>query len=240
MSAPEALLEVDALHAGYGPMEVLHGVDLRVGERDVVAVLGGNGMGKTTLLRAISGLLPARGGQIVLRGRRVDPLDVEDRVRLGITLVPEGRLLFAGLTVEENLRLGAYRLPRRARTAHLDLVYEVFPDLAGRRGQLAGTLSGGQQQMAAIGRGLMARPDLLLIDEFSLGLAPVVVDGILGALDRLRRLAALSMVIVEQDIRVGLHLAARGYVLENGRVVLADDAPRLLENPAIRETYLGV
>lgn len=233
-------LEVQGLHAGYGPMEVLHGVDMVVRPGQIVGILGPNGMGKTTLLRAIAGLIPPSGGEIRFKGRLINRLPVDERVRLGVTLVPEGRILFAGLTVEENLLLGAYRLRRPRRLEHLNLVYDVFPQLPGRRRQLAGTLSGGQQQMLAIGRGLMARPELLLIDEFSLGLAPVVVESILEALARLHGMSPISMVIVEQDVAVGLHLASWGYVLESGRVVLEDAAGSLLEDARVRETYLGL
>jgi branched-chain amino acid transport system ATP-binding protein len=221
-------------------MEVLHGVDMVVRPGQIVGILGPNGMGKTTLLRAIAGLIPPSGGEIRFKGRLINRLPVDERVRLGVTLVPEGRILFAGLTVEENLLLGAYRLRRPRRLEHLNLVYDVFPQLPGRRRQLAGTLSGGQQQMLAIGRGLMARPELLLIDEFSLGLAPVVVESILEALARLHGMSPISMVIVEQDVAVGLHLASWGYVLESGRVVLEDAAGSLLEDARVRETYLGL
>lgn len=238
--AARPLLRVEGLHAAYGEAEVLFGVDLDVGQGEIVAVLGSNGAGKSTLLKCVAGLLPARAGTIALAGVEVTRRAVEDRVRRGIALVPEGRMLFSGLTVEENLRLGGYRTPSSAAAELLDSVYETFPDLAERRRQLAGTLSGGQQQMVAIGRGLMAQPKLLLIDEFSLGLAPAIVETILEAIAALHGRSDLSVLIVEQDIRVGLHLAARGYVLENGSVAMVDGAPELLANPKVREAYLGL
>ena len=234
------LLEARGVHAGYGPVEVLFDIDLEVNQNEIIAVLGSNGAGKTTLLRVLAGLTDARSGDVFHAGRRITKVPIEQRVKAGITLVPEGRMLFSGLTVAENLRLGGYSVPAHEQADSLDAVYEIFPDLAGRRRQLAGTLSGGQQQMVAIGRGLMARPNPLLIDEFSWGLAPALVENILEALEKLHRSTGLSIVIVEQDIRVGLHLASRGYVLENGRVALVDGSARLLANPKIREAYLGI
>ncbi|HEX7022060.1 MAG TPA: ABC transporter ATP-binding protein, partial [Trueperaceae bacterium] len=225
---------------GYGPVEVLFNIDLKIFPQELVAVLGSNGAGKTTLLGAISGLLDVRQGDVFYQGSRITPSQIESRVRKGITLVPEGRMLFSGLTVAENLLLGGYSLPTARRAELLASVYEIFPDLAERRSQLAGTLSGGQQQMVAIGRGLMGDPKLLLIDEFSWGLAPALVETILEALAELHKATGLTILIVEQDIRVGLYLADRGYVLENGRVVLADESRSLLANPKVREAYLGL
>lgn len=239
-TAPPPLLEARGVHAGYGPVEVLFDVDLEVKRNEIIAILGSNGAGKTTLLRVLAGLTDARSGDVFHDGRRITRVPIEQRVKAGITLVPEGRMLFSGLSVAENLRLGGYSVPANERADSLDAVYEIFPDLAGRRRQLAGTLSGGQQQMVAIGRGLMARPNPLLIDEFSWGLAPALVESILEALEKLHHSTGLSIVIVEQDIRVGLHLASRGYVLENGRVALVDESARLLANPKIREAYLGI
>lgn len=240
MSAGTPLLELRRLTAGYGAVEVLFDVDLLVKPGELVAVLGSNGAGKTTLLRAVSGLLDVRQGEVLFAGAPITAKKIEERVRAGITLVPEGRMLFSGLSVAENLLLGGYSIAPRKRAELLSSVYAIFPDLANRRNQLAGTLSGGQQQMVAIGRGLMADPRLLLIDEFSWGLAPALVEAILEALDQLHKSTGLTILIVEQDIRVGLYLADRGYVLENGRVVLSDDSERLLANPKIREAYLGL
>ena len=240
MSPDDNLLRVAGLRAAYGEAEVLFGIDLEVRQGEIVAVLGSNGAGKSTLLKCISGLLPAVSGKVTLSGEDVSRTSVEDRVQRGIALVPEGRMLFSGLTVEENLRLGGYRTPGATASQRLDAVYATFPDLAQRRRQLAGTLSGGQQQMVAIGRGLMAEPRLLLIDEFSLGLAPTIVETILEAIAGLHAQRDLSVLIVEQDIRVGLHLASRGYVLENGAVAMVDGAKQLLANPKVREAYLGL
>ncbi len=240
MSNMPALLQVRRLSAAYGDAEVLFGVDLKIDEGEIVAVLGSNGAGKTTLLRCISGLLKARSGELHFMGHPINGMPIEQRVQDGIVLVPENRMLFAGLSVEENLKLGAYRVKREDRPGLLDMVYETFPDLARRLGQLAGTLSGGQQQMVAIGRGLMANPKLLLIDEFSLGLAPVIVDTILEAISLLHIRTKVSALIVEQDIRVGLHLASRGYVMENGRVAMAGKAKELIADPRVREAYLGL
>ena len=240
MSPRPELLKVSGLRAAYGEAEVLFGIDLEVREGEIAAVLGSNGAGKSTLLKCISGLLPATSGIITLSGEDVSRTQVEDRVQRGIALVPEGRMLFSGLSVEENLRLGGYRASGSSAGERLDSVYQTFPDLARRRRQLAGTLSGGQQQMVAIGRGLMAEPRLLLIDEFSLGLAPTIVETILEAIAGLHAQRNLSVLIVEQDIRVGLHLATRGYVLENGAVAMVDGAKELLANPRVREAYLGL
>ncbi|HKI58844.1 MAG TPA: ABC transporter ATP-binding protein [Trueperaceae bacterium] len=234
------LLSVTGLRAGYGQAEVLFGVDLEVGAGEIVAVLGSNGAGKTTLLRCIAGLLTGGSGSVHFGGADVTRSGIERRVGAGIALVPEGRMLFSGLTVEENLRLGGFRAEPSSRAAMLETVYETFPDLARRRRQLAGTLSGGQQQMVAIGRGLMASPRLLLIDEFSLGLAPAIVEAILEAIATLHARTGLSVLMVEQDIRVGLHLAARGYVLEHGAVAMVDEARKLLADPRVREAYLGL
>ncbi len=240
MNPSPPLLQVSALRASYGEAEVLFGIDLEVHAREIVAILGSNGAGKSTLLKCVSGLLSSSSGTITLAGEDMKRSQVEERVKRGIALVPEGRMLFSGLSVEENLRLGAYGKPARAAAELLDAVYETFPDLAGRRRQLAGTLSGGQQQMVAIGRGLMAQPRLLLIDEFSLGLAPTIVETILEAIANLHARRELSVLLVEQDIRVGLHLATRGYVLENGVVAMVDEAKELLANPRVREAYLGL
>ncbi len=240
MNAARPLLEVAGLRAAYGQAEVLFGVDLQVFPGEIVAVLGSNGAGKTTLLRCVAGLLSSPSGAIRFGGEDVTRIPVEGRVQRGISLVPEGRMLFSGLSVEENLRLGGYRTDPVRRKEALGQVYETFPDLAGRRKQLAGTLSGGQQQMVAIGRGLMARPRLLLIDEFSLGLAPSIVETILEAIDALHAQAQLAVLIVEQDIRIGLHLASRGYVLENGTVAMTDEAATLLADTRVRAAYLGL
>ena len=228
------MLEIRGLVAGYGPVEILHEIDLDVGPGEIVALVGANGAGKTTLLRAISGLITARGGAIRFRGRDLAGLLPEQVVDCGIAHVPEGRRLFAGLTVRENLRVGAYRRGR-----DLDYVLDLFPRLGERLRQVAGSLSGGEQQMCAIARGLMSSPDLLMVDELSLGLAPILVEQIL---DRLGTIAAdgTAVLLVEQDVDAALRLASRGYVLETGTIVAQGHSGELLADARIREAYLGV
>ncbi|MGH8904099.1 MAG: ABC transporter ATP-binding protein [Egibacteraceae bacterium] len=229
------MLEVSGLRAGYHRVEVLTDVDLRVGEREIVALVGANGAGKTTLLRAISGMLTPTGGSVRWQGRGIARLAPERIVDLGIAHVPEGRRLFAGLTVRENLLVGAYRRP----CADLDRAIELFPRLGERLGQVAGSLSGGEQQMCAIARGLMSRPRLLMIDELSLGLAPNLADQLIARLPQIAE-AGTAVLLVDQDVGAALSAAARGYVLEIGRVVTAGPSAVLLADPRIRQAYLGV
>jgi branched-chain amino acid transport system ATP-binding protein len=230
------VLEVSELEAGYGPVPVLWGVDLEVGEREIVALVGSNGAGKTTLLRAISGMIAPTGGDVRMNGRSLTGLDPEVIVRTGIAHVPEGRRLFAGLTVRENLRVGAYA---RGGEADIDRAVELFPRLGERLNQITGSLSGGEQQMCAIARGLMADPQLIMIDELSLGLAPNLVEQILDRLTGLTE-AGTSVLLVEQDVDAALEAASRGYVLENGRIIASGDSASLRSDPRIREAYLGV
>ena len=236
MSAP--LLAVDRLDAGYGRIAVLHQVAVRVDAGEMVAVIGANGAGKTTLLRTVSGLLAPTRGRVLLDGAEVGGRPAERLATLGLAHVPEGRLVFPTLSVSDNLALGAYAR-RRRRPASLDQVLELFPRLAGRLGQPAGTLSGGEQQMLAIGRGLAARPRLLLLDEPSLGLAPMLVAEIFRALARLRDQGDLGILLVEQNARAALQVADRGYVLERGRVALAGTPGELLDDEGVRAAYLG-
>ena len=241
-SPSETLLMVSGLDAGYGDTQVLWDVSLEVARGQVVALVGANGAGKSTLLAAISGLLSPWHGQVRMRDRRIERLPAERIVALGMAHVPQGRRLFPGLSVEENLRLGAYT--RRAGSSQaigedLERVYDLLPKLRERRRQLAGSLSGGEQQMCAIGRGLMARPELLLIDELSLGLAPNIVDDILAALDDIHRRQGLALLIVEQDVQIALERAGHGYVIENGRIVLGGPSATLLASEAVRTAYLG-
>jgi branched-chain amino acid transport system ATP-binding protein len=236
------LLSVQGLSTGYGDSQVLWDVSLEVMPGERVALVGANGAGKTTLLAAICRLLPAWSGTITFAGKEITHSRAERVVKLGIAHVPQGRRLFAGLTVEENLRLGAYT--RRAGSAQavakdMERVYAFLPKLSERRDQLAGSLSGGEQQMCAIGRGLMTRPDVLLIDELSLGLAPNIVDDILEALDTIHREEHLSILLVEQDVQIALERAERGYVIENGRIVLSGTGADLLESERVRAAYLG-
>ncbi|WP_408859843.1 ABC transporter ATP-binding protein [Acidiphilium sp.] len=233
-----SLLEIADLKVNYGQIEALKGVSLRVETREIVAILGANGAGKTTLMRTISGLLTPRGGSIVFEGTDITRLGADRIVRLGIAQSPEGRRVFGTLSVMENLRLGAFTRPAGEVAGSLDFVLQIFPRLAERRGQLAGTMSGGEQQMLAIGRALMAKPRLLLLDEPSLGLAPIIVQGIFRTLREIAN-SGVTILIVEQNARSALKLADRGYVLEVGRFVIEDDAKTLLTSPEVQAAYLG-
>lgn len=234
------MLQVGRLRAGYGEINVLWDVDLHVEPGEVVALVGSNGAGKTTLLMTLAGLLKARQGSIVFLGEDITSLSAPERVRRGLALVPEGRQLFQGLTVEENLKLGAYaRRDGKEVRESLERVYALFPELAERRGQLAGTLSGGEQQMCAIGRGLMSAPKLLLIDELSLGLAPVVVDRLKGTIADIRK-AGVTVLVVEQDVQTAFEISNRGYVLETGHIVREGHSEALLADPRIKEAYIGL
>jgi branched-chain amino acid transport system ATP-binding protein len=233
------LLKVQDVHASYGPVLALHGVSLEVPDGGIVTVLGANGAGKSSTLRAISGLLHPGRGTIELDGRRIDRLAPERVVQLGISQVPEGRQIFGELTVIENLRLGAYLRTDRAVRSDLDRVFSYFPVLGERRPLQAGLLSGGEQQMLAIGRALMAKPRLLLLDEPSLGLAPMLVREIFEIITRINQDEGVAVLLVEQDASLALKIAQHGYVLETGRVVLHDSAQRLRENEGVRRSYLG-
>jgi len=240
-SAREApLLQVEALDAGYGAVQVLWEVSLDVRPGETVALIGPNGAGKSTLLRTISGLGRPWRGRVRFGGREIGGLAPEQIVRLGVAHVPQGRRLFADLSVRENLLLGAYAREDEAGIAgDFASVLDLFPALRDRLTLAASQLSGGEQQMAALARALMAHPRLLLIDEPSLGLAPIAVRMLMGAVDRLRG-AGTSVLLVEQDVAVALRHADRGYVLETGRIVLQDAAPALLGNPRVRNAYLGL
>jgi branched-chain amino acid transport system ATP-binding protein len=233
------MLRVTALESRYGRIPALKGIDLRVGAGELVALVGANGAGKTTLLRAISGVQPIAAGRIEFCGEDVTAAPPEARVRRGMVQVPEGRQVFGPLSVVDNLLLGAYRRARAESAASLERVYAMFPDLAERRAQPAGTLSGGQQQMLAMGRALMARPRLLLLDEPSMGLAPRLVAGIFACIQALRD-ADLALLLVEQNARSALAIADRGYVLETGSIVLAGTGAELLADEGVRTAYLGL
>jgi len=233
------MLRVTALESRYGRIPALRGIDLRVEAGELVALVGANGAGKTTLLLAISGVQPVSAGRIEFCGEDVTAAPPEARVRRGMVQVPEGRQVFGPLSVEDNLRLGAYRRARADSAASLERVYAMFPDLAERRAQAAGTLSGGQQQMLAMGRALMARPRLLLLDEPSMGLAPRLVAGIFACIQALRD-ADMALLLVEQNARSALAIADRGYVLENGSIVLAGTGAELLADEGVRTAYLGL
>jgi branched-chain amino acid transport system ATP-binding protein len=234
-----ALLEVSDLSAGYGEVRVLHGVSLAVGAAAVTALIGSNGAGKTTLMRAIAGILPATGA-IRFDGADIAYATPRARVERGLALVPEGRLVFPDLTVEEHLDVGAI-VPRarRERESSKTAMFELFPRLAERRRQAAGTLSGGEQQMLAIARALMSRPRLLLLDEPSLGLAPKAAEQLFASV-RAICATGVTVFIVEQDVQSTLDLSDRAYVLETGKIVLSGTGPELLASPAVREAYLGL
>jgi branched-chain amino acid transport system ATP-binding protein len=223
------LLTVDALEAGYGKKTVLHGVSFRVDEREIVAVLGHNGAGKSTTLKTVLGLIPARAGRVTFAGRVWVSGNPAHNGRLGIALVPQGRGVFPDLTVEENLALGAYTQPRDAdRAERLREVVELFPVLGERRAQRVGTMSGGQQQMVAVGIALMQRPKLMMLDEPSIGLAPVLVQRVLGTAKEINRRFGTAIVLVEQNIKTALAMASRAYVMKSGRIVLERPAQELL------------
>ena len=233
------MLRLDNLEAGYGPTSVLKGVSLEVREGEIVALLGANGAGKTTTLLAISGLVSIRAGAILLNDRAITGWAPDRVVELGVAHVPEGRRVLPRLTVLENLELGAYqRRDQAAVRTDLERALTLFPVLAQRRKQLGGTLSGGEQQMLAMARGLMSRPKLLLLDEPSLGLAPKLVGTIFDTIRRING-EGVSVLLVEQNAYRALQIAHRGYVLETGRVVLTDDAVRLTQNPLVKAAYLG-
>ncbi len=235
-----ALLEVNDLSVGYGDVEVLRQVRLQVAASGVTALIGGNGAGKTTMLSAIAGVLPARAGRILFDGKDVTGLACHERVESGIALVPEGRQVFPDMTVEENLRVGAIApRARHAAEAKLTEMFARFPILKERSRQMAGTLSGGEQQMLAIARGLMAGPRLLILDEPTLGLAPIMTGKIFDLVTELSGLG-ISILIAEQNVHRTLALAGQAYVLENGRIVLTGSGPDLMGRPEVRKAYLGL
>jgi len=238
MSQP--ILQVDAIDVFYGDIQVLYGLSLEVREGEIVTLLGSNGAGKTTTLRAVSGLRPPRAGDIRFRGKSLREVPASARPELGIALVPEGRELWPQLTVRENLELGAYGRRARPHAArNLSRVYSLFPRLEERSRQLAGSLSGGEQQMCAIGRALMSEPQLLMLDEPSLGLAPVLVDQVMQTVAELHA-AGMTILLVEQNLQKALEVAQRGTVIETGRVRLSGSAAELAGNPEIRSAYLGL
>jgi len=233
------LLEAEGIEAHYGRIRALAGVDLHVAEGELVAIVGANGAGKTTLLRVLSGVHPASAGRVRFDGRDITRLAGHRRAALGIVQVPEGRQVWGPMSVEDNLLLGGWTRPAAERRKRLADIYDMFPRLRERRNQPAGTLSGGEQQMLAIGRALMARPRLLLMDEPSMGLAPRIVEQIFTTVERLAR-AGTTILLVEQNAHAALSIADRGHVLESGRIVLSGTGPRLLADPRVQEAYLGI
>jgi len=233
------LLDVQQLRAGYGRVEVLRGVDLQVHTGEIVALLGSNGAGKSTLNNTVCGLVPASGGQVRLDGADITQAHYRDVVRAGLIQVPEGRRVFPNLTVLENLELGAFTRGRERRAPNLERVFGIFPRLAERRTQRAGTMSGGEQQMLAIGRGLMAEPRLLILDEPSLGLSPMLVEEMFALIQRLHA-DGLAVLLVEQNVGQSLEIAQRAYVLENGLVRFAGTPAGLLASDELKRAYLGI
>ncbi|HQL81824.1 MAG TPA: ABC transporter ATP-binding protein [Spirochaetota bacterium] len=236
------MLRIRNLNAGYGSLRVLKGASLHVSPGEIVTIIGGNGSGKSTLLTSVAGLVRAREGEIVFNGSEISAASPETIVAAGCSLVPEGRLIFDTMTVRENLMLGAYTQLRRGRrrevAGDLEGIYVMFPRLRERAAQLGGTLSGGEQQMLAIGRALMARPRLIMLDEPSMGLAPIIVKGIFEEIRKLRE-AGNTILLVEQNARAALRIADRGYVIETGQIVLEGTAEELLNNNDVQRAYLG-
>lgn len=234
-----ALLDVRDVWAGYGAIDVVRGVSLTVAGGEIVALLGANGIGKTTLNNALSGLIPVRKGSVIFAGEDVTRWRPEQFVAAGLIHVPEGRRIFPNLSVEENLDLGSFARARSSRKRNRDHVYEIFPRLLERRKQAAGTLSGGERQMLAIGRGLMAEPMLLILDEPSLGLAPLVVEQMFELVKRINR-EGISILLVEQNLAQSLEIAKRGLIMEQGVITLEGDADALAADPRVKAAYLGL
>jgi branched-chain amino acid transport system ATP-binding protein len=235
----EVLLDVKDLHGGYGAIRVLHGIDFHVDAGEVVVILGANGAGKTTTLRVVSGMIEATGS-VELGGKQLVGKNSADIVRLGVAHVPQGRGTLPELSVEDNLHVGAYIRKDKEIQADIDKWYEIYPVLAERRHQLAGSLSGGEQQMLAVSRALMSRPKLLLLDEPSLGLAPIIVQDLFERFGEINRETGTTMLVVEQNAQLALGIASRGYVLESGQITIEGKAQDLMHDDAIRKAYLGV
>jgi branched-chain amino acid transport system ATP-binding protein len=237
-NGPATLLKLEGINTYYGQMHILQDVNLEVAEGELVCLLGGNASGKSTTLKTILGIVPPRSGSVVLGGEDVTRYPTSRRIERGMAIVPENRRLFAPMTVLENLEMGAYLRPRADLKEDLDRVYELFPQVAERRKQLAGTLSGGEQQMVAMGRALMARPKLLLMDEPSMGLAPILVERSFEIIQQVHS-AGVALLVVEQNANVSLSIADRGYVLSTGRIVLHGKASELIQHDELRKAYLG-
>jgi len=234
------VLEIKNLVVNYGVITALQGISLAVKPGAIITLIGGNGAGKTTTLRTVSGLLKARSGEVIYEGRNITNLPPHDLVKLGIAHVPEGRMVFANLTVMENLRMGAYLVKDKSVVSReLDYVFNVFPRLNEREKQIAGTLSGGEQQMLAIGRALMSKPKFLMLDEPSLGIAPLLVQKIFEKIVEINRDHRITVLLVEQNANLALEVSSYGYVLETGRIILSDSSEALRENPQVKSAYLG-
>jgi branched-chain amino acid transport system ATP-binding protein len=234
------VLQVKNLVVNYGVIAALQGISFTVKQGDIVTLIGANGAGKTTALRAVSGLIKARGGEVLYLGKAVTNLPAHELVKLGIAHVPEGRMVFANLTVLENLRMGAYLVNEPVEVVRqLEYVFGIFPRLKERESQIAGTLSGGEQQMLAIGRALMSKPKFLMLDEPSLGIAPLLVQKIFEKIVEINREQGITILLVEQNANLALEISRYGYVLETGRIILGDLSSALRENPEVRKAYLG-
>jgi len=234
------MLEIKNLSVSYGAISALHGISLQIKDGDIVTLIGANGAGKTTTLKTISGLLKTRSGEILYDGRDIANLPPHQIVKRGISHVPEGRMVFANLTVQANLAMGAYLQREKAVVrAELDFVYGMFPRLKERESQIAGTLSGGEQQMLAIGRALMSRPKCLMMDEPSLGIAPLLVKTIFEKIVEINRERRITILLVEQNANLALEISNYGYVLETGRIILQDNSALLRQNPQVKSAYLG-
>ena len=234
------MLEVKNLSVSYGAIAALHGLSLSVPKGDIVTLIGGNGAGKTTTLRAISGLQRAQAGEVIYEGRNITNLPAHEIVKLGLAHVPEGRMVFANLTVLENLQMGAYlRSDKPGIAADMDYVFNIFPRLKERAKQISGTLSGGEQQMLAIGRALMSKPKFLMLDEPSLGIAPLLVKTIFQKIVEINQQQGITILLVEQNANLALEVSRFGYVLETGKVLLQDESAKLRSNPQVKSAYLG-
>jgi len=235
------MLEIHAIDVFYGDLQALWGVSLNVQQGEIVSLVGPNGAGKSTLMKTVSGLLRPAAGSIIFDSIRLDKVPAYEIVEMGICMVPEGGRLFSSMSVVENLELGAFNIEaRKERFEALERVYEIFPVIKARKNQMAGTLSGGEQQMLAIGRALMSQPKLLLLDEISLGLAPLLVQSIFRVIKMINDSKQISLLLVEQNVRMALELGGRGYIIETGRIVGHDEAQRLLESEKVKKAYLGL
>jgi len=235
------MLQVHHLRSGYGVVQVLWDITMDVAQGEITALIGSNGMGKTTLMRTLAGNIPPMGGQIFYRKQEITHLPQTLRVRNGISMIPEGRQLYSGMTVEDNLDMGAYTRDDKPEVRkNLEWIYSIFPTLQERRKQLAGTLSGGEAQMCAIGRGLMANPQLLLLDELSLGLAPVVVEMLVKIITKVHQEKEMTILLVDQDVQTALDISKKTYVLDNGRVTMGKESSLLRNDPEIKKAYLGL
>lgn len=237
---PESILQIEDIHCGYDGVPVIHGISLEVNEGELVAIVGANGAGKSTTMKTIAGLMHPSKGKVIFRGKDISHMPANQTIRLGISYVPEGRRLFSKLTIRENLELGAFiQNDRPLIEARLEEVFELFPKLRDRQSQIAETMSGGEQQMVAIARGLMSRPDLLLLDELSLGLMPSLVEKVMEAVVKINQ-SGVTVLLVEQMVQEALEIANRGYVIQTGKIVQQGSAVELLDSAAVRKAYMGM